>query len=678
MGLLVPDAAMTEFVPLDGASPTAPDAPSHAPSASEPRAVTIPEAAGAELAAEAPAAALPPLPTWRYWPQTHGARAFLLLWGALVVSYAIYAVSLRYQGIFDPWFVDGDMPQAVFQYWRYAVEGAFKPGDLLVDYAFVMHAPPVWWALMATLSSVFSPILAAKLLNVVAWAAACVALWWGVSRRSNAFVGFAAVALLVRSLDFTGIIAGGYARSFGPALTLAFLGTFMARKHMLTLGVLVLQAALYPSVVIPCGLAYGAYTVIAGPMRKRLRRMATMFVAGLLIIGFGKYQDVNAPEWWGSVVTLEEALQMPAWQAGGRISEAPLRPIAVEVPRNLGRPMYRGGHVLLPEAGRVSLGATSSRPHIALGFMVLCCGVWWLRRRRRGLALVDPMPWQVPVLFAAAFLAYVLARALAFKLYLPYRPLQHVWPYVFYAGFPLAVWALVINAMPHRRVAASACAVFLSVAPMFLFFGDGLDRGPATYANHSRFARTYQFVQSLPVDSVLAGEFAMVNKVPLFAWHKAYVNRVLAHPFRVGFYNETERRIIAMYKALYAADLNDVVAFAEKEHVDYFIYRTGIFSALDSGLFNPPRRILAPVFNAGKKKGFALSNPPRSSVVYREGSTLIVDIVKLKAALAVSQPPPPAEGLPSEPIPTERAPDAEDKDEHHEAATEGEFPESKR
>lgn len=51
-------------------------------------------------------------------------------------------MSLRYQGIFDPWFVDGDMPQAVFQYWRYAVEGAFKPGDLLVDYAFVMHAAP--------------------------------------------------------------------------------------------------------------------------------------------------------------------------------------------------------------------------------------------------------------------------------------------------------------------------------------------------------------------------------------------------------------------------------------------------------------------------------------------------------------------------------------------------------
>lgn len=592
---------------------------------------------------------------WRFWPTTRVARALLVAWGVLCTAYVVTAVAIRYHGMFEPYAIDGDQPQAVWHYWRYHVEGAFPPGHLLTDYAFVMHAPPMWWLLMATMSHVVTPIFAAKVLNLIAVVAACVALWLGVSKRSNAFIGFAAMALLVRSLDFTGIIAGGYARSFGPALTLAFLGAFMAGKHRLVLAILVLQAALYPSVVIPCGLAYGLYTVLAGPMRDRLRRMAGMFIAGLLIIGFGKFQDLAAPKWWGPLVTLEEALKMPSWQGGGRISEAPLKPIAVEVPRNLTRAFRTGGHVALPGAARAITGVG---PALVPGFilaLMAASGVWWLLRRRHGQRLDDAAPWQVPLTFAAAFVAYLLARELAFKLYLPYRPLQHVWPYMLYAGLPLAVWSIATNMFRRRQAVAIVVTIALSLGLPVLLFGDGLERGPGTYSNHGRFAKTYKFVQTLPIDAQLAGEFGFVDQTPIFTWHQSYVTRNLAHPFRAGFYNETERRIVAMYKALYATKLEDVVVFADKEKVDYFIYRTSIFKALDKGLFNPPRKILAPIFKNAAKTGFALAAPPNSAVVFREGPILIVSVAKLKEAIASGDITPPTPMTIDVPKPARRA-----------------------
>jgi hypothetical protein len=301
----------------------------------------------------------------------------------------------------------------------------------------------------------------------------------------------------------------------------------------------------------------------------------------------------------------------------------------LEIERNVVRAFRSGGHAPL---------ASIAPPHVVmpvLTFVLIgACGVWWLVRRRKGLApLVDPAPWQMPLTFLGALAAYLLARELAFKLYLPYRPLQHVWPYMFYAGFPLAVWALVVNAVKGKRALATGITAALVVVPVVAFYGDGLEPGPKTYGTRAQYKSTFEFVRTLPIDAQLAGEFAFVDVTPLFAFHQSYVTRNLAHPFRKGFYAETERRIVAMYSALYATNFDAVLRFAEKEKVDYFIYRTSMFKALDKLLFNPPKQKLAPLFKKGQKSGFALASPPPSSVVYREGPIVVVSVDKLREAL---------------------------------------------
>lgn len=588
-------------------------------------------------------------------PTSAAGRVAAVVCGLLLTGYIVATLRLRLAGILQPWTADGDQAQAVWQYWRYHISGLFPPGDFLTDYAFKMHAPPVWWAMMASGSLFFEPVTVAKFWNIIAYVSTVIVTIIAIGRRSNVFVGMAAAFLLARNLDFSTIIAGGYARSFGPMLTMLFLGVFIAGRHRLALGVLVFQAAFYPSVVIPCGIAYGLYTVVAGPMPLRLRRMAGMFVAGLLIIALGKSQDIGAPEWWGPLVTLEEAEKSPVWGPGGRITEAPLRPISTELPRHLSRAWRVSGDVVDQD---ITNTIGRHMPEVPLGLLLLGVGgflvlVFW--RYRRGEAVIDPFPWQIPMLIAAAVLAYLLARQLAFRLYLPYRPLQHVLPYLFYATMALLPWALLVNLMPRRRTLATVLACAIAIVPNVVLFGDGLEKGPTTYANYSWNKNLYERLRRLPKNVMVAGDFISTSSAPLFGHVLVYVNRNLAHPFRLGFWAEAERRILESYTALYATSLDEIVDFGQREKIDYLLWQTVTLKQPDKRLFRPVKQPLDAMFKKNKAIGFALEKElPKEAIAFRDRDTVLLDLKKLaalKASGRLTKPstPPPSEGATATP-----------------------------
>jgi len=571
-------------------------------------------------------------------PTTLAGRVAAVVCFVALTAYCVATMSQRLAGFFDPWSADGDQAQAVWQYWRYHISGLFPSGDFLTDYAFKMHAPPVWWVLMASGSIFFEPVVVAKFWNIVAYAATLLITIVGIGRRSNVFVGMAAAFMLARNVDFSTIIAGGYARSFGPMLTMLFLAVFLSGRHRLALGVLVFQAAFYPSVVIPCGIAYGLYTVVAGPMPVRLRRMAGMFVAGLLIIALGKSQDIGAPTWWGPLVTLEEASKMEVWGPGGRVPETPLRPMSVELEKNTARAWRVSGDIVNDEVTTMVRRRLPELPLALFGVGIIAFVGVAIRRHRRGEAVIDPFPWQIPLLFAAALAAYVLARQLAFRLYLPYRPLQHVVPYMFYATMALLPWALLINLMPRRRTLATVLAVAIAVLPNLLIFGDGFERGPTTYVSYSWNKNLYERLRRLPKNVMVAGDFTNTSSAPLFGHVLVFVNKNLAHPFRLGFWAEAERRIHETYKALYATSLDEVLAFAEREKIDYLVWQKNIHMQPDKRLFRPVKRPIDALFQKNKRIGFALAKPlPKEAIAFRDNDTVLLDLKKLAALKAAGK-----------------------------------------
>ena len=604
-------------------------------------------------------------PPERLWPRVgaEGDRVQTIVTRVVVVAVAVAVAvfvgvtfDLRLGLLLAPWSADGDQPQAVWHYWRYHIDGAIPPGDLLTDYAFVMHAPPVWWALMAGLSTFFEPVDSAKILNVIAYIITPIMAWIVVARRSIHLVGAAAAFLVVRSLDFNIITAGGYARSFGPFLTLLFLHCFFERRHYACLFVLVLQAAFYPSVVIPCGIAYGLYVVVAGPGAARKKRVIGMFVAGVLILLLGKSQDLSAPKWWGPMVSEAEALEMPSWKPGGRINEAPLRPMSHEIPKNLTRAFTRSGQPWSTAAAN----AFVRHRDLLMGSFVVVVVVAAVagRRRRRRSALedagppADPVPWEILLLAFASLCAYLLARQMAFTLYLPYRPLQHVLAYLVYVAIPLGLWAALSAWLP-RRIAGAAVLVVVVTGSCALW-GDGLERGPKNYVNYKYNHKFYKFVRTLPNDAIFGGDFTHTASIPMFGAHQVYVNKNLAHPFRKGYYAEVERRIRLMYEAMYATSFDDVVAFGARENVQYLAYREGFFAQKDKRLFQPLKTELDALWAERRRgEGFALEHPPKEAVVYRHKGQLVVKI----AALAGAQRATPAKATPTTPAAEPKAND---------------------
>ncbi len=558
---------------------------------------------------------------------------------ALFCAWALPTILLRLENAWSEFAADGDQPQAIFYYWNYHLDGVFPDGNPLTEFASVMHTPPVWWLLMATLSVVIEPLFAAKLLNLVALVLTPLMAYAAVRQRSNHFIALAAAALLLRSTDFAAIIAGGYARSFGPFLVYLFLWAFIGLRHRACLGILVFQAAFYPSVVIPCGLVYGAYVVLAGPtMKQRLRRCAGMFVAGILIIGFGKYQDLKRPEWWGPLVWKSEAEKEPAWfRPDGRFHDLPLRPLSEDIRRQSLRAFRADGNVLFNEA--IVRFDREHKHLLILAPPVLCVLVLvalWLRRRRRGLAPPDEperFPWQITALAGAAFFSLLLTRGFAFKLYVPIRVTAHVWPYLIYAAVPLVTWHVLRRLWPNAPMKAIAWSVVLALLPSFGISGDGTGNRPRTYVDYGSDAAVWRAIRELPKDALIAGSNYHTDRIPLFSVRQVYANKTLSQPWRMAYYDECERRMLETYRALYATDLHEVVRFAEQEDVDYLVYSPKRLRKLDGRLFEPVRSKLAGVHAHAKRRGFVLEEPPKDAVVFQGRGTVVLDMERLRKLL---------------------------------------------
>jgi hypothetical protein len=355
-----------------------------------------------------------------------------------------------------------------------------------------------------------------------------------------------------------------------------------------------------------------------------------------MVIGLGLYQDIEAPKSWGSVVTEAEAIQMPAWGRNGRITEAPLRPIRGELQKNFTRAFMLAGKPL-------SYGLTGSverwqyAPVYALYLALLIVAV--VRRRRRHALDLDatpepPLPWELLALCVGSLAAYFLARQLAFKLYLPYRALTHVQPYLVYAGFPIVTEAGLRALWGRRDVVIVPLLVVLALAPTAMVGGVDPHATIGTYDQYRANKPLYDFARTLPVDATLGGELAMLDTLPLFAWRQVYVNKVLAHPFRRGYYNEVERRLVGMHDAMYATRLDDVVDFCTREHIDVLALNDAHWNNVDRRLFEPVLGHVRRTFNKNKAAGFVLAHPPADAVLYRGLGHTFLSVDKLRDDVA--------------------------------------------
>jgi len=535
---------------------------------------------------------------------------------------------------FFPWFAETDWKQWVWQYHRYGVDGAFPPGHLLTDYAFAMQ-PPLYWAMMAPLSTVLKPQWAASVVNMLAYGGSLYFVARLVQGRTGPLFAAAAAALLARDEVFHRVTLGGYPRTFGPLLVLAVLTFWLEGRHRFVLGTFVVGAALYPSVVVPCALAYGVWCVLFAGRAGWWRRNLELAACAALVAGLSLLQNFTAPEWWGPVLTLDEARDRPELGPDGRFPWLPFSEFWPRVLHYIEQPFSLRG--LLGKRLEIYPWSSDAIARVFVVVLVALIVAALVQRRRRPTS--SPVPWQPFAVVAGAVVAFWLARTLAFRLYLPHRMIQHTIPYAILPTFVIAAVVVARAWLGERRATVAALALVL--AP-FVFAGDGLQA--AGWRDYSKDAPLYEWVeQHTSLHAQFAGTLQILDELPLFSKRQVYVNWKMAHPVRAGYFAENERRMLAMYGAYYATDLKDVVAFCDAEEIDWFIVDRTRFAAVEQGdgqLFEPVRGKIDAVFQARKAAGFALAQLPAELVAFAHADYVVADVTRLRAWVAAHPPPP--------------------------------------
>jgi hypothetical protein len=551
------------------------------------------------------------------------------------VAYFFANMKFRYRNLFETFSLQGDQHQSIGHYWRYAVEGTIPNGHLISDYANTYHAPPLWWLVMATLSTLTDPIVAAKAFSIGAYALYATMIIVIVGRRTHFILGCLAAILVIRiPPGLPEQITGGMARCMAPTLFLFFLWAMMKRNHPLALLTLVVQAAIYPSVVIPCGLTYGAYCVLAGPnMRTRLRRCAGIFVVGMIVIATGLYQDIKSPDWWGPTVTYEEAKRMPAWGPGGRFPEVPHARFEGLFEWNVIRPYKELGTTLAPPDAVRWVNRHSFEVFLygPLALSAACALVALGLRRRRGDAAEDDrerrFPWELVWLFIGSIAAYWLVRLVAFKLFLPARQIGFTIRFLVEVGMPLLVWWGVAKLFPRQHLAALVVTALVLVVPPFAFRGHGLDKTEAGYRHHKADTKTYLALRKLPKNEQVACDLYFCEFMMPMGQHAPFAARNLSHPLRPGYYEEVERRLVAMHEVLFATSADKIHAFVDKEKVRFFVYNVKSTEKFETKKGYRPftERVLRAQKAAGDGPPL-LANPPKEAIVFRDKDRILLDL----------------------------------------------------
>jgi hypothetical protein len=211
---------------------------------------------------------------------------------------------------------------------------------------------------------------------------------------------------------------------------------------------------------------------------------------------------------------------------------------------------------------------------------------------------------------------------------------QHTLPVLTTFLWPLLVVRVAEVAGATARRAA--VIVLLSVAPVFLLAGDGLQTA-GIFGEKSRWSRLYGWIRdNTALTDRFAGDYQTMDWMPLYAYRPAYVNFTLAHPSRAGLFAEMQRRTLRTYAALYATTLDEVLRFLDEEDVRWFVVDRGLFDAVEDGwgrLFEPMRAEVVRVFARNRPAGFVLAAPPSSIVAFESGEHRVIDRERLRALL---------------------------------------------
>ncbi len=232
----------------------------------------------------------------------------------------------------------------------------------------------------------------------------------------------------------------------------------------------------------------------------------------------------------------------------------------------------------------------------------------------------------------AIFIISVIICAVLGHYFMPafvYRALLYTLPLIALILLPVGLCDITHRLCKTSKIATGILAVLTLV--LSFSFAEKTFRGTGyTIQIDKSYAPILQTIEDLPKNALIAGfpgsSQGVIENVPFFAKHKAFVLYEAQVPSHEGFTLEMRQRMNALIDAYFATDIKDVLALRDKWGVDYLIVNT-VFYDYRPSYFKPFNDKIEKIWKENKAKSFIL---PTLFDTALEGSNDTIKIIDLR------------------------------------------------
>jgi hypothetical protein len=544
------------------------------------------------------------------------AQLAVVVWALVAATYSQYATLTNW------YVVNGDVPNGIYWMQRFRDAGLFRD-DLMTDFTVRMHGQ---WGLVEfyrAVALVADPLLISRfmplpLLAIFAWYVYAL-----VRRFSTTYGALVAAGLAAMMPTYLELMSGGHGRAFALPLLAAFVYYLATGARLTACIVLVVLSLFYPMASLICAITYGLALVAPPWTRATLKERApaaALFAVAMLVLGAAfvtRYTLAPDPR-IGPIVTRAEMEGRPEFYAGGR---APVLPTA-GIPRQM-RDQLVGfvraatldypSMVLGPQAPllrKLFVGV----PLLAIGLAAVVIFLVGLFKRRVAL------PGELAALILAGMVMYVVADVLLFRLYIPDR----------YLAYPIHIAGLVATGIAVgyavnqiRAVSARRAVQVVLLLAMAARVDLAKDVGLADLSANQPL---YEFLETLPADSVVASHPDLGDYIPTFSRKTVFVHFELSQPFFTTYWATMTGRITSLFDAYYAPTRREVHDFCVRNGIDYLVVRTRDFDpqylATHRIYFNPFDAYVRERLQG--RQTFALNGIDPAQKLFQEGDVFVI------------------------------------------------------
>ncbi|MBN8550008.1 MAG: hypothetical protein J0M12_11890 [Deltaproteobacteria bacterium] len=561
--------------------------------------------------------------------------AITILSAVLCVTYVYLFWNSVSAWWFNPHWSTDDALQQVFPFHSVHHPEIFK-GDYVTE-VMLGYLAPLHYALGYAITWICGDaLMTAHYMMLIQVILSAGFLFLAVKKVAGSAPAFFAILWFFHTRHVIQRMTGGLPRGWAPVIFTGFLYFLVAGKHRALLALILAGCLLNPPAVFLVGVTYGCYLLIQLmraesraeylPHFRRLLLCAPVFAVVTLYV-------THRPESVGHLATYAEASSMPEFSRnGGRFSYLPFVPAATEMRSYAERTFF----------GKFNKPSAFWREYtlpIVIGLTLLVAAIGVFRKR-------SSIPLVAWCFLGCSILVYLLARWLAFALYVPDRHINI--PFAIFWIFALTVgtWnALQLTSRSSLR-RSWLSALGLGLIAFIVYSGSELNLSSNANFNWKDTKRggwTLWVKKNTPETALIAGFPTFIDPVQLFGMRKGYATIETWHPFYSAYNEEMKRRLAISLRAHYARDLESLASILAAEKVDYFIFERQRFypERLRRTLYFKTFQPLLDELTAGPETDYAYRQLPNEVdlerfpfMPYRDRLAVIVDVKKLQEYLA--------------------------------------------